>query len=213
MDVCAWHKSRKSTFAEWDRGVETGSAGIFRAIWFGSASCPACETVVALEKRKLEMDAALLLESVRWEHLLVSGACMVTFALIHWLVLKPWERRLRMDQERRLERTQLLMLDTRLESLTSDFLLKAAEDGGSVLPLTSQLNEIRSLVERVAPHEHTQKALLHFISCSEDFLKARMAHASATSAQAELNALMLAHQRLSSERGTAFGLAHSRLRG
>lgn len=138
---------------------------------------------------------------------------MVTFALIHWLVLKPWERRLRMDQERRLERTQLLMLDTRLESLTSDFLLKAAEDGGSVLPLTSQLNEIRSLVERVAPHEHTQKALLHFISCSEDFLKARMAHASATSAQAELNALMLAHQRLSSERGTAFGLAHSRLRG
>lgn len=118
------------------------------------------------------MDAALLLESVRWEHLLLFSACMVTFALVHWLVLKPWERRRRLETERQLERAQLLMLDARLENLASEFVLKAAEDGGSVLPLTSLLNEIRSLGERFGPNEHSQKALLRFISCSEDFLRA-----------------------------------------
>lgn len=87
-------------------------------------------------------------------------------------VLKPWERRRRLETERQLERAQLLMLDARLENLASEFVLKAAEDGGSVLPLTSLLNEIRSLGERFGPNEHSQKALLRFISCSEDFLRA-----------------------------------------
>lgn len=125
------------------------------------------------------------------------------FALVHWLVLKPWERRRRLETEGKLERAQLLMLDARLENLASEFVLKAAEDGGSVLPLTSLLNEIRSLGERFGPNEHSQKALLRFISCSEDFLRARTAHASAISAQAELSALILAYQRLSSGRDAA----------